>query len=990
MRSELRVDRRPHATACFVVAIVAIVVVVLSWLAFKDRMRRDRADALEEARKQLGDAIVSTGTRFDRSQWLKERASGALSRARRELSGESLSCRVAIDLGSMFRRIFPTATIYAFDDDGKLAFQTGSEARRGREILWDGVVAFARDVDRDPASPRFVTGDHFCEGMYGSLTTLSDLVSDDASPKLFVDKGHMRLSWALLRESFIANKDPHPSSTEATKRGGIWIIQDPKALPTKAIGQRTVSSLPRYVDGALILRKIRQRVGFEVARGRFSLPRSVSEKIFAGEQSAVDRNGNLWAARYIPNENGRYLVAMVQASRFAGGIERHETVVTLFLLGLLGVALLFSIRYLLLGFPMDIGLRWQVAALFAVTSVIPFFAVVIEGLSLTAEHARRSELAMNHRINARLSTIDLAYVDFKDAEWKRLGQLEIEIAKRLPLPHNASSTLAGLVADLHNYGVILLDEHGTKTCWSRDFTDFLRQSGYPAMMGQQLARLVESEGRVPAKALTESSFTLEAGDHDRMLDTFFRLKPKFGRMHTQGRDVLQRVSMLRDPDHPLERTIGLINWLFDETEFAREFVTSTVIGQASSSIDGIQVGAIAPDGTTIPREWAASKQLLRMADRVSQFRSGESGIIMMPDGRSFFAVVSSPTNLGGYVTFGLVEALPRSQSRFTNDIAMAVGMRRTLPLDVERIATIRILMLSLILSLTLMVPMAGILSRWIVGRIGLLRNFVDLLAERVLDARVSVAADDELGELAMAFNDMAEGLAERERMSRFVSDRVLEEVKKGDHESLALGGERRFVAVLFTHIHGFNALLDGNSPEAVVELLNSSFTSMSAALERHRGRIDKLIGDALMALFDENPGQEHPAARAVAAAAEMRVSERVANAARIASGGFAIRTDIGVHFGPAIIGKVGSRLGLIDFTAIGDTVNTAARIQAAAALEPSAAILCSDAVRQHLPSLFSINRLGRVAMKGKAETADLFSIDDPEVAAAPRTGAPSR
>jgi adenylate cyclase len=157
-------------------------------------------------------------------------------------------------------------------------------------------------------------------------------------------------------------------------------------------------------------------------------------------------------------------------------------------------------------------------------------------------------------------------------------------------------------------------------------------------------------------------------------------------------------------------------------------------------------------------------------------------------------------------------------------------------------------------------------------------------------------------------------------------------------------------------------------------MLNAYLTVMDSEVKGQRGTIGKRMNDAILAVFFPEPGLPHPAGRALAAALAMRTAGEELNRVRQASGQFPIRTDIGLHFGPVIWGKIGSRLGFIDFTVIGDTVNTAARIQTVAGRQERPAIVLSAAVAAFLPSDRSLQPLPSQALKGKSAALDLFAV----------------
>ncbi|HET9947385.1 MAG TPA: adenylate/guanylate cyclase domain-containing protein, partial [Longimicrobiales bacterium] len=155
------------------------------------------------------------------------------------------------------------------------------------------------------------------------------------------------------------------------------------------------------------------------------------------------------------------------------------------------------------------------------------------------------------------------------------------------------------------------------------------------------------------------------------------------------------------------------------------------------------------------------------------------------------------------------------------------------------------------------------------------------VAEGDYAARVDVGTHDEMGKLAGAFNEMANGLQVRERyrsvLNKVVSRGVADELMKGEVE---LGGENRLVSVLFADIRGFTALTEGMEPQEVIGLLNECMEQLSQAIDAEGGVVDKFIGDEVMAIFGAPAAQEDHARRAVAAALRMRVHMAGFNAAR--------------------------------------------------------------------------------------------------------------
>ncbi|MEI6557357.1 MAG: adenylate/guanylate cyclase domain-containing protein [Rhodospirillaceae bacterium] len=180
-----------------------------------------------------------------------------------------------------------------------------------------------------------------------------------------------------------------------------------------------------------------------------------------------------------------------------------------------------------------------------------------------------------------------------------------------------------------------------------------------------------------------------------------------------------------------------------------------------------------------------------------------------------------------------------------------------------------------------------------------------------------------LGSVLAGRRQLAEKRFIESAFRRYVSPAVLAEIQ-ADPSKLCLGGERRDLTFIFTDIADFTTLSERLPAEQVASLLNHYLDGMSAIVLQHSGTIDKFIGDAVVALFGAPVAHDDDADRAVSCALAMD-----AFAARFrddqSGAGFGI-TRIGVNSGPAVVGNFGSS-ARFDYTAIGDTVNTAARLE---------------------------------------------------------------
>ncbi len=207
---------------------------------------------------------------------------------------------------------------------------------------------------------------------------------------------------------------------------------------------------------------------------------------------------------------------------------------------------------------------------------------------------------------------------------------------------------------------------------------------------------------------------------------------------------------------------------------------------------------------------------------------------------------------------------------------------------------------------------------------------------------------------------------------RFAPQEIVEDIiRKG----VSVRGERREVTVLFADLVGFTAMSEKIDPAALVQVLNGYFEAMSRAITANRGHVSKFIGDGILALFgapDPNPWQ---AIDAVAAAVAMRAALAAYNIELEGKGLPRLGIGIGVHIGPVIAGVVGSR-DLIEYTVIGDTVNTASRIEGLTR-KAGTAILVSDAVKQRLDARWPLRACEPMPVKGKAAPVLTWAVDEP-------------
>jgi len=206
---------------------------------------------------------------------------------------------------------------------------------------------------------------------------------------------------------------------------------------------------------------------------------------------------------------------------------------------------------------------------------------------------------------------------------------------------------------------------------------------------------------------------------------------------------------------------------------------------------------------------------------------------------------------------------------------------------------------------------------------------------------------------------------------RYVAPEVIEEISKNGMETIKLGGEAVECAILFVDIRGFTTMSELLEPEEVVSILNKYLSLTSGSIFKYGGTLDKFIGDATMAIFGAPLPQEDYIYQAVRAAYDMVECSKELSVELEKEFGRSVSFGVGVHCGRAVVGNIGTERRM-DYTAIGDTVNTAARLEANA---PAGTVLISDAVYRALEGRIDATSIGNIPLKGKSADIEVFKLE---------------
>jgi len=213
----------------------------------------------------------------------------------------------------------------------------------------------------------------------------------------------------------------------------------------------------------------------------------------------------------------------------------------------------------------------------------------------------------------------------------------------------------------------------------------------------------------------------------------------------------------------------------------------------------------------------------------------------------------------------------------------------------------------------------------------------------------------------------------RRAFSFYVSPDVVEQVL-AHPERLALGGEHREITVLFTDLKGFTTLTEKLGAAEVTDLVNEHFTRATSIVKRHGGTVTAFIGDAIMAMWGAPVEQPRHAAAAVHAACEMQRDIAAMRSELAARGLPEIHMRIGIHTCVAVVGNLGAA-DRFHYTAMGDGVNLASRLEGVNKLYGTGILLSGDTARGADPGT-PLREVGRVIVKGKSEPVDVLTPED--------------
>lgn len=278
-------------------------------------------------------------------------------------------------------------------------------------------------------------------------------------------------------------------------------------------------------------------------------------------------------------------------------------------------------------------------------------------------------------------------------------------------------------------------------------------------------------------------------------------------------------------------------------------------------------------------------------------------------------------------------------------------------IEEKRGKTLTIALVSFFLSLLVIVGVTYLLTK----RIKELRYATQQLSEGNY-LQLPVKGNDEVADLTNSFNQMSVAVKERILMTAYVSDSTISKIKSIDEHDL--GGSYENVCVFFSDIRGFTAFSEKNTPETVVHHLNQLLDLQVEIIKAHNGDIDKFVGDEIMAVFRGDDKEDNAVEAAIEVQQKIRelyTKEEIYKQLKI---------GVGVNTGEVVSGNIGSK-DRMDFTLIGDTVNTGARLCSAAAGDE---IIISQFSKKNLQKKYRFSRGFTLDLKNKSTELKLFRV----------------
>lgn len=602
-------------------------------------------------------------------------------------------------------------------------------------------------------------------------------------------------------------------------------------------------------------------------------------------------------------------------------------------------------------------LRRRIAAIFIVAILMPILSLISIGKSFVSHEETRLTESAYVRMRSSIEALELRYKDApRLLEAPLFQQLNELIASNTINIENINESMnKARDLDLIQY-FVLMDEKGktAATNW------VLMDPAIKKTLELAAARMLVHEKNL-MEADNQSILQSAMNEEVEEILTNMKINMDFSRpshlryfayqdQHMYFMGISVRIEnrpfalFVYLPDYYLERS-------FCQREFAINIPATSDHSETSVTRPELSFYSTLKAQQHIPPESDLWPKLTDNFNRASSLKIEDSGRVTI-DGEEFLYIIKPLTSMykQSYVPCLLTSTTPMRQR--LRDLSLVVaGLALT--------ATFGAVMLSLILAGSLLGPISQI----------------DQAAQKIGKGDLSVVlpkmGEDEIGRLSQTFNDMVRGLREREKMQAYVSDSVLEAIQTDDEDSRHAGKSVE-VTILFSDIRNFTGITESNPPEKVFSLLNEFFGGIEPLIRNNNGRVDKFIGDAVMAVFLHTE-PEHHAFSAIKAAFAMKNFVKKLNQIRSNDKQFTINIGIGISTGKVLLGDIGSDRRK-DLTVIGDEVNLASRLESASKKGQHSRIIISGSTLPHVQDKVIVEHMPFTEIRGKQQAVQVYEL----------------
>ena len=362
--------------------------------------------------------------------------------------------------------------------------------------------------------------------------------------------------------------------------------------------------------------------------------------------------------------------------------------------------------------------------------------------------------------------------------------------------------------------------------------------------------------------------------------------------------------------------------------------------------------------------WPEEKRPLVESSLAAVAPAAEQGMMEKGPAKSFSVVLGDETYLSLFSPFKGTQGEAMGDYVILRSLDKALAFQKNIQRSIVVIGTS---------GVVFAIILAVFIARRITEPLTSLLFGVQEVGKGNLNIQVPIKTHDELGVLASSFNDMIQGLREKERVTNILGKYISPEVAKkvlADKEGIALKGERRECVIMFTDIRGFTAMSENALPEKIVADLNEYFTLMVDVVVKYEGTLDKFIGDAVMAVWGAPVPFEDKELRGIKAALEMQSVLGQYNKQRIDRNLSPLTMGIGLNSGVVVSGNLGSDKRT-DYTVIGEEVNLASRLCSKAA---PGQVLISEGMYRKLKGLVEVRPLEPISLKGFTDPMKVYEV----------------